>query len=47
MEQNKDNKYYLERMLDYINMIEQYIENMENNNIHMEPNNQYELSPKS
>ena len=41
MEKIKDDKYYLEKMLEYINMIEQYIENMNNNDMHMEPNNQY------
>lgn len=41
MEKNKDDKYYLERMLDYINIIEDYLNNMEKINAHMEPNNQY------
>lgn len=41
MEKNKNDKYYLERMLEYINLIESYLANMENNDMHMEPNNQY------
>lgn len=37
----KNDKYYLERMLEYINLIEEYLDNMKKNNTHMEPNNQY------
>lgn len=33
--------YYLKRMLDYINIIEEYIDNMNKMGINMEPNNQY------
>lgn len=42
MENNKkDDKLYLQKMLDIINYIEKYLNNMENNNLKMEPNSQY------
>ena len=37
---NRNDRYYLEKMFEYINIIEQYSQNMKDNDIRMTPNNQ-------